>query len=176
MHLFSADTKILFTGRYTWQNFRLIILLYFTIFSKEIIFFPWTHEKTALKSSIHYIQFFFQHCQSAQTQPKSQILFHKNSSPRDLCIMTLTTAVEGTLRYQLSSWMMCDICFEKESKGHHGAFFYYMTVYSEATVAWWPYIAALCYIAQWVKNMKFVQKCSLRFLLYGIPTGPTLVV
>ena len=38
-------------------------------------------------------------------------------------------AVEGTLRYQLSSWMMCDICFEKESKGHHGAFFYYDCIY-----------------------------------------------
>jgi len=35
--------------------------------------------------------FFFQYCQPAQIQPKSQFLFHKNCSPRDLCIMTLIT-------------------------------------------------------------------------------------
>ena len=30
-----------------------------------------------------------QHCQSAQNQPKSHILFHKNGSLRDFYIMTL---------------------------------------------------------------------------------------
>ena len=34
-------------------------------------------------------KFFFQYCQPAQIQPKSQFLFHKNCSSRDLCIMTL---------------------------------------------------------------------------------------
>ena len=34
-------------------------------------------------------QFFFQYCQLAQNQSKSQFLFHKNCSPHDLCIMTL---------------------------------------------------------------------------------------
>ena len=33
--------------------------------------------------------FSFQNCQPAQNQPKSQFQFHKNCSPRDLCIMTL---------------------------------------------------------------------------------------
>ena len=32
---------------------------------------------------------FFQYCQPAQNQPKSQFLFNKNCSPWDLCIMTL---------------------------------------------------------------------------------------
>ena len=31
----------------------------------------------------------FQYCQPAQNQSKSQLLFHKNCSPRDLCVMTL---------------------------------------------------------------------------------------
>ena len=34
-------------------------------------------------------QFIFEYCQPAQNQPKSQFLFHKSCSPRDLCIMTL---------------------------------------------------------------------------------------
>ena len=34
---------------------------------------------------------FFQDCQSAEIQPKSQFLFHKDVSPRDFCTMTLYT-------------------------------------------------------------------------------------
>ena len=33
---------------------------------------------------------FFQYCQLAQNQPKSQFLFNKNCSPHDVCIMTLS--------------------------------------------------------------------------------------
>ena len=33
--------------------------------------------------------FFFQYCQPAQNQPKSQFLFHKFCSPREFCITTL---------------------------------------------------------------------------------------
>jgi hypothetical protein len=32
---------------------------------------------------------FYFYCQPAQNQPKSQFLFHKKYSPRDLCITTL---------------------------------------------------------------------------------------
>ena len=32
----------------------------------------------------------FQYCQSARIQPKSQLLFHKNLSPQDFSIMTLS--------------------------------------------------------------------------------------
>ena len=34
------------------------------------------------------IDFVFHYCQPSQNQPKSQILFHKNCSPRNLSIMT----------------------------------------------------------------------------------------
>ena len=37
--------------------------------------------------------FFFLYCQLAQKQPKSQFLFQKNCSPRDLCIITLVTYI-----------------------------------------------------------------------------------
>ena len=40
---------------------------------------------------------FFQYCQPAHKQPKSQFLFHKNCSPRNLCIMTLEAGGDGTL-------------------------------------------------------------------------------
>ena len=43
---------------------------------------PWKDEKTALK-------IFFQHCQPAQNQLKSNFLFHINVSLRDFYIMTL---------------------------------------------------------------------------------------
>ena len=43
-----------------------------------------------------------QPCQPAQNQPKSQFLFHKNCSLRDLCLMTLLTAKRG--KYFCSSW------------------------------------------------------------------------
>ena len=45
----------------------------------------------------------FQYCQPAQNQPKSQILFHKNGSPRDLYIMTLIVMQE--------LWLLCKISF-----------------------------------------------------------------
>ena len=39
---------------------------------------------------------FCQYCQSAQNQPKSQFLFHRNCSPHDLCIMTLAVTLLAT--------------------------------------------------------------------------------
>ena len=38
-------------------------------------------------------QIFFQYCQPAQSQPKSQFLFHENFSRRDLCITTVVTTI-----------------------------------------------------------------------------------
>ena len=40
----------------------------------------------------HNRPIFFQYCQLAQSQPKSQFLFHKNCSPRDLCKITWLTS------------------------------------------------------------------------------------
>ena len=48
-----------------------------------------TWKKNAVKSCSLSAQFFFQYCQIAQNQPKSQFMFDKNWSPRDLCIMIL---------------------------------------------------------------------------------------
>ena len=48
-------------------------------------------KKTPTKVAHNMPQIFFQHCQPAQNQPKSQFLFHENWSLRDLCIMTLPT-------------------------------------------------------------------------------------
>ena len=38
----------------------------------------------------------FQYCQPAQNQPESQILYHKNGSHRDLCVMTLLLHAAAT--------------------------------------------------------------------------------
>ena len=62
-----------------------------TIFLKEILKF-FGHEiiKTCpQKLLIISPNFFLQYCLPAQNQPKSQFLFQKNCSPRELCIMTL---------------------------------------------------------------------------------------
>ena len=44
---------------------------------------------------------FFQCCQPTQSHPKSQILFHKNCSPHNLCIMTLDTGSDIFVSYSL---------------------------------------------------------------------------
>ena len=44
---------------------------------------------------------FFQYCQPTQNHPKSQILFHKNCSPHNLCIMTLDTGSDIFVSYSL---------------------------------------------------------------------------
>ena len=65
------------------------------IFKKKKTF---AHENMKnLPSKVAYFmaQFFFQYCQPAQKQPKSQFLFHKNCSPRDLCILTLDILMPG---------------------------------------------------------------------------------
>ena len=46
-------------------------------------------KKQPSKVAHNWPQFFFQYCQPAQNQPESQLLFHKNCSLHDLCIMTL---------------------------------------------------------------------------------------
>ena len=60
-----------------------------TIFLRnfEIFFCPWKQHPQKLL--IINPNLFFRYCQPAQNQPKSQFLFHKNCSPRDICIMTL---------------------------------------------------------------------------------------
>ena len=50
---------------------------------------------------------FFQYCQPAQNQPKSQILFHENGSQRDLCfwyIMTLLSTYTDAMKKN-ASWV-----------------------------------------------------------------------
>ena len=50
------------------------------------LFFAHKNMKKLLSNVAHNRpQFFFQYCQPAQNQPKSQFLFHKNCSPDDLC-------------------------------------------------------------------------------------------
>jgi hypothetical protein len=46
-------------------------------------------KKPTSKVAHNWPHFFFQYSQPTQNQPKSQFLFHKNCSPRELCIMTL---------------------------------------------------------------------------------------
>ena len=53
------------------------------------------------KGCSHLAQIFFQYCQPAQNQPKSQFLFHKNYSPRDLCVMTLAESRREQVEYHL---------------------------------------------------------------------------
>ena len=62
-----------------------------TIFSKyfKVFFSPWNYKTIAIKSSMLK----FEYCQAAQNYPKSQILFHKNDSSRDLYILTLDRAL-----------------------------------------------------------------------------------
>ena len=51
--------------------------------------------------------------------------------------------VEGTLRYQLSSWMMCDICTRK-SKGHHSHVLMHFFTMTVCTISYysivWPHV------------------------------------
>ena len=68
MQLFSEDTK--------------------TFLKKLNFFCPWKHEKPPLKVALNWPNF-FQHCQLAQNQPKSYLLFHENTSLCDFYIMTL---------------------------------------------------------------------------------------
>ena len=71
MQLFSADTTMLLKKNY-------------------IFFAPENMKKPPSKVAHNRPRpFFFQYCQSAQIQPKSQFLFHKNLPPRDFSIMTL---------------------------------------------------------------------------------------
>ena len=59
-----------------------------TTFKKKFLFRPWKHEKkNATKVAHNLPKFFFQYCQPAQNLPKSHILFHKNGSLRDFCII-----------------------------------------------------------------------------------------
>ena len=63
---------------------RSMFLIYF--------FYFFAHEnmkKTASKVAHNRLEFFFQYCQSAQIQPRSQFLFHKNLQPREFSIITL---------------------------------------------------------------------------------------
>ena len=70
-----------------------------TIFLKrfDIIFLPLkTWKKPPSKVAHNWPPIFFQYCQTAQIQPKSQFLFHKNSSPQfrwpsglDVCLWFL---------------------------------------------------------------------------------------
>ena len=69
-------------------------MIYYTnIFLKKILCFfaPENMKKPTSKVAHNQPPIFFQYCQPAQNQPKSQFLFHKKCSPRDLCIMTLGT-------------------------------------------------------------------------------------
>ena len=81
----SFNKKILF------YNFILCNFLVQTLQCFQFYFFNLetlrNHPKKLL--IIESAPIFFQYCQLAQIQPKSQFLFHKNCSPRDLCIMTL---------------------------------------------------------------------------------------
>ena len=65
-------------------------------------------KKPALKAPHNQPKLFFLYCQTVQNQPKSKFLFHKNCSPRDLCIMTLTAALSagGSSSSSLSSDMV----------------------------------------------------------------------
>ena len=54
-------------------------------------------KKTTSKVAHNQPQIFFQYCQPAQNQPKSQLQFHKNCSPHDLCIITLPVAAFMTI-------------------------------------------------------------------------------
>ena len=84
MQLFSADATMFFV----W------------------FFCPRKLEKPASKVAHNRPKgFFFQYCQPAQIQPKSQLLFHKNLPPRDFFIMTLgeTFATKLTLNQVLGN-------------------------------------------------------------------------
>ena len=49
---------------------------------------------------------FFQYCQSAQTQPKSQFLFYKNLQPRDFSIVTLTACMGYNCHCRGLAWLI----------------------------------------------------------------------
>ena len=69
MQLFSADATM-------------FSILFFVFFFENM-------KKSPSKVAHNRPRLFFLYCQPAQIQPKSQFLFHKNCSPRDLCIKTL---------------------------------------------------------------------------------------
>ena len=93
MQLFSADT---------------------TMFLKETLkFFACENmKKPASKVAHNRPQFFFQYCQPAQNQPKSNILFHKNGSRCDFYIMTLILT-------PCSTFTVLKICVFTGSKIEH---------------------------------------------------------
>jgi hypothetical protein len=62
-----------------------------TIFLKQFKFF-FAHENMKKKVT-HNQPNFFPLLPTGSNQPKSQFMFHKNCSPRDLCIMTLLIAM-----------------------------------------------------------------------------------
>ena len=55
----------------------------------DIFFAPENMKISPLKVAQNWTRPFFQYCQLAQIQPKSQFLFHKNLPPRDFSIMTM---------------------------------------------------------------------------------------
>ena len=67
-------------------------------------------KKTPSKVAHNRPNFFFQYCQPTQNQPKSQFLFHKSCSLRNLCIMILF--VEWGLHlFLLIEKLNCTSCF-----------------------------------------------------------------
>ena len=65
---------------------------------------PKNMKKTTSKDAHYWPNFFFsRYCKPAQNQPKSQFIFHKNCSLRNLCLMTLHTNINmlsKTLKWQ----------------------------------------------------------------------------
>ena len=54
---------------------------------------PKNMKQTTTKVAHNRPKYFFQHCQPAQNQPKSQFMFHENCSLRDLRLLTLILLV-----------------------------------------------------------------------------------
>jgi hypothetical protein len=61
-----------------------------------MFFLPENMKKLPTKVAHNRPKLFFQYCQTAQNQPKSYILIHKNGSLRDFYIMTLPVTIAGS--------------------------------------------------------------------------------
>ena len=74
-------------------DYKQLLRSFFSCFQEKKKFAPQTIKKMPSKvANIRNRLDSFLYCQPAQNQPKSQSLFHKNCSSRNLCIMTLADA------------------------------------------------------------------------------------
>ena len=105
-------------GTYNWMGFFILCILNLNLILKKVLVFSllsygnfqceryncFAHENiNKMASKISYINLIAEIFSTAN-QPKSQIMFHKNGSPRHLYIMTLTERLLYTLHSPWENW------------------------------------------------------------------------